>query len=123
MHRTRKRIWLGLLGLLLVLGTTSSVLFLATRTNKLNKANFDNLEEGMTQREVEIALGGSYDKQMPVLYSVGGMEMKAVLYKGKEKGPRTFIMIYYADGALSHKDYIQETIPGFFSRLKTEIGF
>jgi hypothetical protein len=120
MQFTRKRMWLGLVCLMVVLGSGSSIVFLGTGPNHLSKANFDKLERGMTVREVESTLGGTPGITFPSSRIPAPIEF--VEYKGQEVGRRTFIRITFVDGVLSAKRYEQESFSGFVRRHVAYLG-
>jgi len=68
----RKHWLLGLLTLALVFGASAMLLSLPQRESAIARKNFDRIQEGMTEAEVEAILGGPpgkyTDRPDPVLY-------------------------------------------------------
>jgi outer membrane protein assembly factor BamE (lipoprotein component of BamABCDE complex) len=127
MRITRKRIWFGLACLLLALGTTSSALILTREQSKVNKANFDKLEEGMTKVQVECILGS---RGTEVDY-ISNSSVESMVYESFGPGPKTTIIVSFSFywtpngtiGKTSATNYHKETIPEFVSRLRRQAGF
>jgi hypothetical protein len=121
MRKLLKR-WYVWLGLVLLLGLAGSVAVVYANPSRITQANFERIQEGMSESEVTAILGDASVRRNPI----AGREATFVCYWFDSSPIKSWVIIGFADWKASVKDghfaTTRETLQWYAKKGAEKIG-